>query len=155
MKRSPDERERMLARFSAAIRSAGVRMTPQRLEIYRETARTGDHPAIETIYRNVRRKMPSVSLDTVYRTLDLFRELGLVTTLRPLADRVRFDANTTPHHHFVCSRCGLTRDFYSRDLDGLKVPPSAPGLGRVESAHIELRGLCAACVKVKNTHNIK
>jgi len=146
MTRPPAELNKMLGRFGAVIRTAGVKMTPQRLEIYRETARTDDHPALETIYRNVRKKMPGVSLDTVYRTLDLFRELGLVSTLRPLPDRARFDANITPHHHFICTRCGLTRDFSDPSLDVLDIPPAAGALGRVESAHVEVRGLCPTCL---------
>ncbi len=151
MTRSRTELKKMLGHFKAVVRSAGVKMTPQRLEIYRETARTDDHPALETIYRNVRAKMPGVSLDTVYRTLDLFRELGLVSTLRPLPDRARFDANTTPHHHYICTRCGLTRDFTDPKLDSLKVPSAARALGCIESAHVEVRGLCTACANDKNT----
>ncbi|MDH4197863.1 MAG: transcriptional repressor [Candidatus Aminicenantes bacterium] len=145
MKRSPEELRRIMERFGAVIKGARVKMTPQRLEIYRQTAGSGDHPSIETIYRNVRRKMPNVSLDTVYRTLDLFRGLGLVASMRPFPDRVRFDANTSPHHHFVCTRCGLTRDFTDPALDNLKAPGAARALGRVESTHIEVRGLCPAC----------
>ena len=145
MNRPADEIERMMRHFDAVIRDAGVKRTPQRLEIFRETARTGDHPALETIYRNVRRRMPGISLDTVYRTLDLFRELGLVRTVRPFPERVRFDADLSPHHHFVCSGCGLTRDFHDRGLDGLPIPASARAFGRVESAHLEVRGLCPAC----------
>jgi Fur family peroxide stress response transcriptional regulator len=152
MNRTPGELKQMLERFEAVLRGAKVKLTPQRREIYRETARTGDHPRIETIYRNVRRKMPSVSLDTVYRTLDLFRELGLVRTVRPFPDRVRFDANTAPHHHFVCTACGLTRDFNDPNLDSLKVPAAARALGRVESTHVEVRGLCPACAAGKNAN---
>jgi Fur family peroxide stress response transcriptional regulator len=156
--RTPAELNQMLDRFAAAIRSAGLKMTPQRLEIYRETARRDDHPALETIYRGVRRKMPSVSLDTVYRTLGLFRELGLVSTLRPLPDRVRFDANTAPHHHFVCIRCGLARDFNDPDFDSLKVPAAARAFGHAESARVEVRGICAACAnggKTKPTNGTR
>ena len=150
MKRTSEELQLLMDRFQEAIRRAGVKLTPQRIEIYREAARTGDHPDIETITRNVRRKMPTVSLDTVYRTLDLFKELGLVWTLRPFPARVRFDANMKPHHHFICTRCGKVRDFYDRSLKNLKIPESAHSLGRVESARVELRGLCADCLKKKS-----
>jgi len=145
MRRAADDLRRMEERFGAVIRGAGVKMTPQRLEIYRATARTGDHPRLETIYRNVRKKMPGVSLDTVYRTLALFLELGLVTKLKPISARGRFDANIAPHHHFVCRRCGSTRDFEDPDLNVLKIPDSARNLGHVESVHVEVRGLCPAC----------
>jgi len=149
--RTHEELRRMTERFEKVLRDAGVKLTPQRLAIYRETARTGDHPTIETIYRHVRRKMPGLSLDTVYRTLDVFRELGLVTTIRPFPDRVRFDANMSPHHHFICRRCGATRDFDAPGLNALEIPKSARALGCVESAHLEVRGVCPACANRKNT----
>jgi Fur family peroxide stress response transcriptional regulator len=147
MKRDPQELRRMTRRFEESIRRAGVKLTPQRLEIFREVAGTGDHPDIETIYRNIRRKMPTVSLDTVYRTLALFTDLGLVKTVRPLNERVRFDANLDVHHHFVCSRCGAMLDFADPRFDTIEIPRAAAQLGRVESRHLELRGICADCLK--------
>jgi len=148
-RRAPDEFKKMLERYEAVMRHAGVKRTPQRLEIFRRTAGTGDHPDIETIHRSVRGKMPGISLDTVYRTLGLFRELGLVSILKLSYGRVRYDANTLPHHHFVCTRCGWTRDFTDPFLDALKIPNAARALGRAESAHVEVRGLCPACAKQK------
>jgi Fur family peroxide stress response transcriptional regulator len=145
MNRPADELKRMLERFDAVIRAAGVKRTPQRLEIYREAARTADHPSLEMIHRNVRKRMPTISLDTVYRTLSLLRELGLVRTVSPHPDRVRFDANLSPHHHFVCTACGLTRDFHDPALDALSIPSSARAFGSVESAQLEVRGQCQAC----------
>ena len=147
MKRDADELQRMMDRFEDVVRRAGVKLTQQRIEIFREVARTGDHPDIETIFVHVRKKMPTISLDTVYRTLGLFADLGLVTTVRPLNARVRFDANTEAHHHFFCTGCAAILDFEHRDFDTLKVPEAATGLGRVESRHIELRGMCAACLE--------
>jgi Fur family peroxide stress response transcriptional regulator len=135
----------MMDRFEAVVRESGVKRTPQRTEIFRRTAEREDHPDIETIHREVRRAMPCVSLDTVYRTLDLFRDLGLVSNVRTLSGHPRFDANTAPHHHFVCTRCGLTRDFSDPALASLKVPEAARAMGRPESARLEVRGLCPAC----------
>jgi len=145
MKQTSAELKTMMDHFKEVIRNAHVKLTPQRIEIFRELALTGEHPNIETVYGRVRRRMPTISLDTVYRTLDLFKRLGLVSTLRPLYGRIRFDANMTSHHHFICTRCGIIRDFYDRALDRLDPPASADRLGRVESAHVELRGLCARC----------
>jgi Fur family peroxide stress response transcriptional regulator len=146
MKQNPEELRRMMDRFKKEIRRAGVRLTHQRIEIFNEVARTGDHPDIETIYKNVRRKMPTVSLDTIYRTLGLFVKLGLVMRVRPLQARVRFDANTDVHYHFACTRCGAMLDFKEQDFDALKVPEAAAALGRVESRRIEFWGICAACL---------
>jgi Fur family transcriptional regulator, peroxide stress response regulator len=151
MKRQPEELRRMMGRLEDVVRRAGIKLTHQRLEIFREAARTEDHPDIETIFKNVRKKMPTVSLDTVYRTLGLFAKLGLVTTVRPLQARVRYDANMDAHHHFICTRCGATLDFKHVNFDALMVPEAAKALGRVESRHVELRGLCASCLR-KDDH---
>ena len=147
MRRDPKERQRMMERFEETIRSRGLKLTHQRIVVYREVAGTLDHPSIETIFRNVRKKLPTVSLDTVYRTMALFADLGLVTAFRPFDERARFDANTDLHRHFVCTRCGATRDFEYRDFESLSIPEAAKALGRVDSRYIELRGLCAGCMK--------
>lgn len=134
-------------RLKDGCRRAGVKLTHQRLEIFREAARSTEHPDAETIFRAVRRRLPTVSLDTVYRTLWLLIDLGMLTTLGPPLGRARFDANLGPHHHFVCTKCGLTRDFASKELDRLRIPESVRRMGRVEVARVEVRGLCNECIK--------
>lgn len=139
------ELEQEVARFQAASRKAGVKVTPQRLEIFREVLSSAEHPDAEAVYRGVKRRMPTVSLDTVYRTLALLGELGFVTTLGPRRESVRYDANLAPHHHFVCERCGLARDFESTELGALPLPDAVRELGTVTAMHLEVRGLCARC----------
>lgn len=141
--------EQRLERLEAVARKAGVKLTHQRLEIFKELASTEAHPDADTIYRAVRRRMPTVSLDTVYRTLWMLQDLGLVMTLGPQRDRVRFDANLEHHHHFVCVRCGLVRDFESESLARLPLPASVAALGRVHDAHVEVRGTCGACQRAQ------
>ena len=77
-------------------------------------------------------------------------DLGLITTLGPLREKARFDANTGPHHHFVCSMCGKTRDFVSEELNALKAPESVKEFGRAETTHVEVRGVCRECAGKKN-----
>lgn len=120
-------------------------MTHQRLEIFREVASTIEHPDADTVFRAVQRRMPTVSLDTVYRTLWMLHDLGLVTTLGPQRNGVRFDANLDPHHHYICVRCGLVRDFESEELNDLHVPKAVRRLGSIVDSHVEVRGLCARC----------
>jgi Fur family peroxide stress response transcriptional regulator len=131
--------------LKAVAKEAGIKLTHQRLEIFRELAATEAHPDAETLFRAVQQRVPTVSLDTVYRTLWRLHDLGLVTTLGGRRDNVRFDANLDKHHHYVCVRCGLVRDFESTDLDGLRVPKSIKQLGSVVDARVEVRGLCATC----------
>lgn len=145
----PDRRELALRmkRFEETLRQKGIKVTHQRTEIFRMVAGTTDHPDAEAIYRRVRKKTPSVSLDTIYRNLWLFNGLGLVATLGPPRGRLRFDANTGPHHHFICRGCGMIEDFESPAYDSLPLPEEVGGMGEVEGIHVELKGLCNKCVK--------
>ncbi len=147
MKTSGTEIGRQVAHFRNVCREAGVKLTHQRLEIFQELAQSSDHPDAEQVYRNVRERMPTVSLDTIYRTLWLLNDLGLITTLGSPRERTRFDANLSRHHHFVCVKCGLTRDFYSDELDRLDLPESVKALGQVNTAQVEVRGMCTACAR--------
>ena len=147
MELSSEEIQSRMDRFTEALRSSGIRLTHQRIEIFREVARTGDHPDADTIYRRVRKRIPTVSLDTVYRTLWMLNDMGLITTLGPQRGRVRFDANASPHHHFVCSQCGKVVDFYNPEFDSLKVPEPVSGMGDVATTHVQFQGLCSRCLK--------
>lgn len=149
MKISKQEIEQRMERFEKVCRNAGMKLTHQRMEIFREVAQTLDHPDAEAVLRGVRERIPTVSLDTVYRTLWLLNDLDLINTLGPPRERTRFDANLRRHHHFVCSRCGLTRDFYSEELHELKVPQSVKSFGRVETTQVEVRGVCHGCASRK------
>jgi Fur family peroxide stress response transcriptional regulator len=147
MKTEDAEVARRLEQFKAAVREAGVKLTHQRLEIFHAVAASHDHPSAEAVYRAVQATTPTVSLDTVYRTLWLLTDLGLLSTLGPRQGSVRFDANVESHHHYVCTRCGLVRDFDSEDLHALKIPDTVKEFGQVVSAHVEVRGICEPCAK--------
>jgi Fur family peroxide stress response transcriptional regulator len=139
------EIEKRLTRFREELKRSGVKATHQRLEIFREVIRSEEHPDAEAIYRGVRRRIPSVSLDTVYRTLWLLLQRGLIDTLGPSQNRVRFDGNIRPHHHFVCRKCGRVFDFTSPVFDELDIPSAVRAWGMVERTHVELKGLCVRC----------
>jgi Fur family peroxide stress response transcriptional regulator len=128
------------------LRDSSIKLTPQRLEIFKEIMNAEDHPNAEIIYKRVREKVPTVSLDTVYRTLWLYNELGLITALGYHRDKIRFDANLESHHHFTCRECGAIHDFYSEELNQISIPETVRAYGNVEKAHVEVRGLCRACV---------
>lgn len=150
MKVAKVEVSRRLDGFRAACRQAGVKLTHQRLEIFREVAASLEHPDAEMVFRSVQARMPTVSLDTVYRTLWLLSDLGLVTPLGPRRESVRFDGNLARHHHYVCMRCGLTRDIESAALDAIRIPAAVQDLGSVVAMQVEVRGLCATCAKAKD-----
>jgi Fur family peroxide stress response transcriptional regulator len=145
METTKQDIEQRMACFNEACRKSGAKLTHQRMEIFREVAQSTDHPDVEKVYQGVRKRIPTVSLDTVYRTLGWLKELGLITTLGPPRERTRFDANLSHHHHFVCVQCGLTRDFYSDKFDKLTLPESVQSIGYVETTQVEVKGVCLKC----------
>ncbi len=151
MKISAEQLKQRINHFKEVLKRSGVKITYQRMEIFREVAKSSKHPDAERIYKGVRARVPPVSLDTVYRTLWLLVDLGLITTLGASRERARFDANMRSHHHFVCLTCGMTRDFYSADLDQLRIPESVRELGTVEKTQVQIRGVCLRCRKKKGS----
>ncbi len=144
-----EELERRLKRFKATAKTAGVKLTHQRLEIFREVAASLEHPDADAIFRGVRKRMPTISLDTVYRTLWTLNDLGLISTLGHRRESVRFDANLDHHHHYICILCGRALDFQSAELDDLPVPTTVNRFGSVIDAHVEVRGVCDKCSAAK------
>lgn len=140
--------ERLKA-FQERLRAAGIKLTHQRIEIFKEIATTEEHPDAETVYLRVKKRIPTISLDTVYRTLWFLKDLGLITTLGTPHDRIRFDANIQPHQHFICTKCGSIKDLnYVPPGEGTWSDTVEP-LGRVETIEINFKGICAKCLQEK------
>jgi Fur family transcriptional regulator, peroxide stress response regulator len=140
-----DEVERRVQLLSQGIRGAGLRLTHQRSEILREIAADETHPDVERIFHAVRRRVPAISLDTVYRALSALTERGLITRVSFTPGRARYDANPARHHHFVCTHCGLVRDVEDADLDAIRPTGDIIAIGRPDSVQVQFRGVCAKC----------
>ncbi len=139
--------KQQLDKFKQICDEAGIKLTHQRLEIFREILSSKDHPAAEIIHRRLQKKMPTIAIDTVYRTLATFDELGIVKKLHVMGERTLFDANLDQHHHFVCTRCKAVEDLYWPEFDSTILPKSFNGVGQIQSRHLELHGLCKNCIK--------
>ena len=100
----------------------GLKVTHQRLEIYNELSSARDHPSAEEIFKRIKRRLPTVSFDTVYRTLALFEQHRVITRVCRADDRTRYDSNMDTHYHLVCTRCKKIRDFFWPDLEHLAAP---------------------------------
>ena len=139
--------EQRMGAFMAACVEQGIKITHQRMEIFRELASTEEHPDTATIHTRVKKRIPTISLDTVYRNLKLLAEHGVITAVGMSQDRQRFDANMEEHHHFVCVKCGMVRDFHTSLLGPLATPEEAKAFGVPVSMHLEVKGVCRACAK--------
>ncbi len=135
----------MMERFESLCKARGLRMTHQRMEIFREMARYPGHPTVEMVFKRVRKGIKTISLDTVYRTITTFEELGFVRRIRVFDNSARYDINLSVHHHLVCTHCKTIEDFYWDDFDQMELPEIARGWGDINSKHAEIRGLCRKC----------
>ena len=114
--------------------------------VYAALAATKLHPSADTLYRDLQKVYPSISRTTVYANLTKLREEGSVICVGVVDGRERFDANTSPHPHFICDQCGTVLD-----VEGLPKPPSldrqAEEHNPIHVSYHELvfRGLCDAC----------
>lgn len=135
----------LCARFEEQCRARGLRRTPQRLAVYRALARDPGHPTADALYRHLRRALPSLSLATVYRTLESLARAGLVRRVGGGEGGGRFDANPLPHQHLVCRACGRVADVAYAPLAGL-APPRGELEGFLpERLDVRIVGLCAQC----------
>jgi len=137
--------------FRALCRRAGLRTTPQRLEILQSIVRCSSHPTAEDVHQALRARMPTLSLDTVYRALALFERHGVLARLWGPDGRCHFDPNQEPHHHLVCRDCGRIEDFTWAAFEALRPPSAARRWGRVSRVRIEMTGLCAQCLEKRGT----
>ncbi|MFP4356785.1 MAG: Fur family transcriptional regulator [Phycisphaerae bacterium] len=131
--------------FLDICREKGLKVTHQRMEIFRELAGSDEHPDAEAVYQTVSRRVPAISRDTVYRNLARLEEYGLIRRAEALSGSTRYDANTDQHHHFICTACGAIKDFRSPVLDQLPISEFVESLGVLHSAQLQVRGVCSDC----------
>lgn len=132
-------------RIVGRLRKEGLKITPQRVAILKYLDGNKAHPSVDEIHREVSRRFPSISLATVYNTLDTLERLGEVQTVSIDPSRKRFDPDASSHHHAMCDRCGVVRDVFADVAAGLRIPEE---LGRdflVERARVSFGGLCRTC----------
>jgi Fur family peroxide stress response transcriptional regulator len=129
----------------ALFRSKKVPLTHQRLAVYEELSARRDHPSAESLYESLKKAYPSLSLATVYKTLQTLHEMGMVSRVDSPTAQARYDAITDTHHHAVCTSCGKIEDLFDPRLDRLP-PPKAAGF-KIEGHSVHFHGLCAKCAK--------
>ena len=140
------ETKRFMDHFQATCRSHGLKITHQRLEIYRALLATDEHPSAESLHGKLSASMPTLSLDTVYRTLATFEELGLVKRVETMGSQARFEAAIEPHHHFFCDTCGRLIDFSWQGFDHVELPKELQGIGMVKDTNVVVHGVCKDCL---------
>ena len=121
-----------------------MRVTPQRVVVHRALRELDRHVTADELLDAVTDRLPSVSLPTIYATLELLEELGMVRRVQR-AGTTLFDPRTDPHHHLICTLCGSVEDFES-ELDTAALEHAAAGAGfRHERVEALVHGRCRNC----------
>lgn len=142
--------EESMERFVSLCRERGLSVTPQRMALYKALVSTTAHPTPEMLFEKVRVDMPTLSLATVYKAIETFKDMGVVREIRvPDDHKMRLDADMSPHHHIVCVECRSVVDVYLDLLDEISLPPEATKGFEVLGYSLQFTGLCEACGQMK------
>lgn len=133
------------AALAAALHAHGMRVTPQKLAVFRLLQVENYHPTPDMIYAELREQYPMISLGTVYQILEQFSQVGVVRKIFSGGNRQRFDGNREPHAHFVCERCGRIDDLEDRFVRTFHERFERKYDFHIRHHYFEFRGLCAAC----------
>ncbi|MCX5770420.1 MAG: transcriptional repressor [Candidatus Hydrogenedentes bacterium] len=121
-----------------------VRITRQREIMLEELRKVRSHPSADELYAQVRRRLPHVSLGTVYRNLDVLSQQGVIKKLGVPGSQARYDGNVERHVHVRCVRCGRLEDVLGASVDGVTLP-AGPGGFEITDYRVEFLGVCPVC----------
>ena len=131
--------------FIKSCRERGLNVTYQRILIYKALKDTKSHPTAEDIYKTVKVEYPSISLATVYKTLETLSDNGLLSKVTELHDLARYDADIDPHHHLLCKKCKKEMDVHDDTLKAIPIPEN--NNFEIEGYKILFEGTCPECKK--------
>ncbi len=129
--------------FQKICRTCGWKCTPQRWGIWKYLNGNRTHPAVEAVWEHVRREIPTITRESVYRILNEFVSHGLLGRIDQI-ELARYDTNLAWHGHFICSECGKIIDFPS---EYLKTLSSDSEFGKVDKVELRVVGTCSDCRK--------
>jgi len=131
--------------FRELCRENGIAVTHQRQVLYEVMKTMYGHPSPEEVYARVKKKVPSISLATVYKNIHLFVESGVFREVSMHHGSLRVEMNDEAHHHMVCSKCKAITDIGETELGLVSKPSKLPGGFLVERYAVDVIGICAKC----------
>ena len=142
---SADQMRKKMASFQELCRRKGLRLTPQRLAIYQSLLESRDHPSADVLYRRLHNDHPTMSLDTVNRTLLTLSDIGAALVVEGTGEPKRFDANLDAHQHFRCVKCKTIIDFHHEPFDNVPIPKYLTQGFQVLRQTVYFEGICGNC----------
>ncbi|UCH64148.1 MAG: transcriptional repressor [Fidelibacterota bacterium] len=145
-----NEHQTRLEEVIAKLRANGHRLTPQRMAVLKVLVRDREHLNVEQIYEHVKADFPMTSLATIYKTVNVLKEMGEVMELGFHDDCARFDGNPCPHPHLICINCKKIMDIDIDDLDELPREVARRKGYQIISHRFEFYGICPRCQETSN-----
>jgi Fur family peroxide stress response transcriptional regulator len=139
------QQKRSYSQSLADLKSRGIRLTPQRQVILQFLKETEEHPTAEQVYQKIGEQFPGISLATVYNTLNMLKELGVIREMSYGDMSSRYDGNDTEHAHLVCESCNHVIDIMCPPQEMLATPDIAQHGFKIHSYRLEYYGACPAC----------
>lgn len=127
-----------------SLREKGLRITPQRTAIMQYLLNTVEHPNAEQIYKKIRQSYPMISLSTVYKTLDMLKERGMINGIE-IQGEMRFDAHIDEHLNLICIGCGKIKDVDEGSIKEIQKRAASKSKYRILRSNFELFGYCNVC----------
>jgi len=131
------------------LREKGFRVTPQRLAVCEFVLSSKDHPTVDQAYQAVQKRHPTISLATVYQTLHLLTEIGMLQELGISNGVSRYDPNSSPHVNVVCKNCGKIQDYESESARKFLLQIVAELKCTLVGQHLEIQTYCNHCRTLK------
>lgn len=127
------------------LRQQGFKVTPQRLAIYDVLYRSKAHPNAEMIFRELQPLYPTMSLATVYKTVDILKQLGLIQVLSVGDDSARYDADVNSHSHIHCIKCGRVDDVMGIEAEKFNDLVAQTTSYQLVGQQVYFYGICRQC----------
>lgn len=131
--------------ISTTLKEKNLKLTPQRIAVYKYLLSTKAHPSAETIYNNIHEDYPTMSLATVYKTLKTLVSVNLISELNVGENNFRYDGNPLPHYHIQCTCCGSVDDIENFSLDTLNAQVESYTKYKILYNKVYFYGLCPRC----------
>lgn len=144
------EYQHIIEKFISRCREEKLSVTPQRLSIYKALVKDVTHPSPESIYRKIKSDHPTISLATVYKTLETLEKHDIISMVTALHNTVRYDPLTRRHHHMICQRCKKVIDLDDPALDNLTIPNAVKEKNRFLDYSVHFNIICSDCLKEEN-----
>ena len=141
-----DLRKQALDDFRTRCKEQGLAFTHQRQVIYEAIVDSREHPTPELIYEQVRQRIPSISLGTIYKNVKTFLDFGVLKEVTLHHGSLRLESNMTPHHHLVCSSCKAIFDIDESAVEPVQLPKAGLPAGfSIRQCRVEFVGVCKGC----------